>query len=346
VLDTLKLSLTEFDIDLRAALDVQPASFNAATGEARGDCPLWRAEGQTVIGSKAFYNGDDFNVTVQPRTASEPTSIGCYVQFSVPKVADGSNYEPADLNATKTALQTIERELKEIGVHTNINTATLSRLDSCKTIQFAEGFSAYEPVLRALRGARVSRRDYGTTFLWHNTLQEICVYDKIEEMKRHKRKITGLNPNSIRFEHRLLKARKVRDAIGLSSVNDLLSGFEQVGCGYRAAMEKQLFRLAPSELTRLSAAEIVTHFEHLKARGSRYFLRDYLVAVGMNQMVDDVAALESALATVSDSRMTLYRLRKQLDAARIVAMSLRESSQSKRTLGELYREMEREVLAV
>jgi hypothetical protein len=344
MLDTLKLSLMDYEIGPDAVLDVQPSVYCAATGQGPGGFPLWSRSGRPVVGTKAFYNADEFNVTVQPLSASEPLSIGCYVQFSVPKVANGSNYQPADFNATKTALKSIERELAGIGIRTNIKTATLSRLDSCRTVSTAHDYRAYQPVLCGLRGARVAKRDYGTTYLWHNTLQEVCVYDKIEEMKRKKHSVEGLPPNSVRFEHRMLKARKIRDVTGLATVSDMLSGYEQIKAGYVDAMRKQLFKRSPAEVSVLTEGEMVTQLERLKASGKRYYLREYLMAAAVGRMENDFDALVSAVEKVCDSRMTALRLRNQLDQARMDALALRASAGCSQTLGELYRELERKVV--
>jgi hypothetical protein len=340
MLDTLKLSLTDFEIMGDACLDVQAGTFNAATGELSSHYPLWCAGGRTVTGSKAFYNADEFNVTVKPVRDDEPMAISCQVQFSVPKVATGSNYEPADFEATKSALKAINSELKGIGIKTNLKTATLSRLDSCKTVNTIEGYQAYEPVLRAMRGKRVRKRDYSNSFLWHNTVQEICVYDKIEEMRVKNRNVAGLPVNSVRFEHRLLKARKIRDSIGLSSVSDLLSGFEQVREGYAKAMRQQLFYHSPEEVQALTVQGVAEQLEHFKATGSRYYVRDYLVAQGVARMAESMDTLLLAVESVSDSRMTLYRARKQVDTAQFDALAMLCSSHSSRTLKDLYNELE------
>jgi hypothetical protein len=347
MLDTLRLSLTDFEIGPDAVLDVQPSVYCAATGQGPGGFPLWSRFGRPVVGTKAFYNADHYNVTVQPVRDDAPLAIGCYVQFSVPKVASGSNYQPADLTATKNALKMIHSELKSIGIKTNIKTATLSRLDACKTVVASEPYAAYHPVLISVAGTKaIKRRDYGSTFLLHNTQQEICVYDKIAEMKARKHSVSKLPGNSIRFEHRMLNARKIRDASGLSNVKDLVSGFEQVEACYSAAMRKQLFHYSASELEAVTARSLAEQLQHFRDSGSRYFLRDYLVSLGAAQMAGNMGALLEAVEMVTDSKTTYHRTRKQLDNAQHQALTLRKSTHSRRTLKELYRELEAGVLNV
>ncbi len=344
MLDTLKLSLGDFEIAPNADLTVQAPTFNLSTNEFGARYPLWRSGSNHVVGSKAFHNSDNFNVTVQPYNPKEPQSIGCFVQFSVPKVANGSNYEPADLEATGTALVTMQSELRSIGIRTNILRATVSRLDSCKTICTQEPYEAYAPILSRLQGQRVSKRDYGTTFLWHNTLQEVCVYDKIAEMLVRKKNVSKLPKNSVRVEHRMLKARKVRDVLGFNSVADLLVGFEQVEASYKSAMKTQLFRYSPAELEIVTVKDFESYLKVFKEAGNAAYVDAFVRAVGFRQLSADKEAFLRAVENVSDSRMTLSRTKKKLVQSEIDALALQRETTSKHTLGELYRELEREVL--
>jgi hypothetical protein len=350
MLDTLKLSLTDYEIGPDAVLDVQPSVYCAATGQGPGGFPLWSRFGRPVVGTRAFHNAENYNVTVAPFRPSDPQSIGCQVQFSVPKLANGSNYEPADFVATEAALVTIERELASIGIKTNIKTARMSRLDACRSVRTSEPYQAYAPVLARLQGTRVAKRDYGTTFLWHNTVQEVCVYDKREEMKRRKKNLARVPRNVVRFEHRLLKARKVREVLGFGTAGDLLQGFEQVAVGYKAAMQEQLFRDSPKEIAISTAADFEAQLTvligDLRNRQNRpNFVDCYVRAIGFRQLVADKEAFLRAVENVSESRMTLWRTQKKLREMEIDALALEQIAPSKHTLGELYRELEREVLS-
>jgi hypothetical protein len=351
VLDTLKLSVWPYDISPDANLDVQPPSFNTATGEVRGRYRLFRRGVGFVEGAKAFHNADDFQVTVKPLSHSDADAIGCYVEFSVPRLANGSNFEPADFAATEQALVTIERELRSIGINTNIETATISRLDSCKNVLTREPFPAYAPVLASLPGSRTAKRDYGTTFLWHNTVQQFCVYDKREEMKHKKRNVTLLPKNVVRFEHRLTKGRKVRDVLGFGTAADLLIGFDEVKKAYVTAMQKQLFRLSPAQLESAITSDWETQLIHLIGHSSNSemsssVIDDLLRARGWPQVQADGDALFAAVEKFCPNRMSEHRIKKKMNQAKANAMALQQIAPSKHTLGELYRELEREVLSL
>lgn len=345
MIDTLKLSLTDYSVAPGADLDVQPSAFNAATGEARSNHPLWHDGSRYVTGSKAFHNGEDFNVTIKPLSPSEPQSIGCFVQFSVPKVVDGSNYHPVDYKGTTEALRAVQKYLRDVGIKTNIKTASLSRVDVFRTVEADEPYQSYQPVLSMLQGQRMSKRDYGTTFLWANTQQEICVYDKLVEMQQRKARVDGLPENSIRFEHRMLKGKKVRDTLGMRSAGDLLAGYDHVQSVYRNVMHKQIFKRSVQEIEVVTANQIVHEMELFKGRGDRYWYQNWLQAKGMISVMSNVDAVREAIKTVSDNRMMQSRAIKKLEVAQMDAAALKIVSPCDKTLGELYGELKSKVLA-
>jgi hypothetical protein len=345
MLDTLRLTLGEYTIGADPELTVELPTFNAATKELGGYYRLWASGSTHQMGKKAYHNAEDWNFTLQAHGQDGDYTIVPQMSFSVPKLANGSNYEPADFKATETALINAERELRRIGVYTEIETATLSRVDSCKNVLMCESFQAYAPVLARLQGQRMNKRGYGTTFLWENTVQEVCVYDKREEMKRRKKNLSRVPRNVARFEHRLLKPRKVRDALGFSSAGDLLIGFDEVKKGYVTAMEKQLFRFSPVEVEIMTAGDFEARLTSFQASGKKNWLAGYLEAYALQQLGADKDAFLRAVENVTDNRMTFCRTRKKLMQAEINSLELEQLAPAKHTLGELYRELKREVLS-
>ncbi len=346
MIDTLKLSLTDYKVSPGADLIVQPSSFNAATGALYSNHPLWHDGARYMEGSKAFHNGEDFNVTLKPMSPSEPGSVGCFVQFSVPKVATGDNYYATDYKGTAAALATVEKYLRDVGVRTNIKTASLSRVDAFKTVQADEPYQAYHPILSMLEGKRMSKRDYGTTFLWANTQQEICVYDKVAEMEHRRLSVLKVPANSLRFEFRMLKPRKVQNMLEMRSVADLLDGYDHVATVYQQHLHKQLFQRSVSDVARLSARQVKEELRYYKdVLGKRFWFNSWLMASGMRAVALDADALKQAVEDVAGNRETARRAFRQIEAARLDAVALEIIAPSKRPLGELYSELKSKVLA-
>jgi hypothetical protein len=347
VIDTLKLSLTDYSVSSGADLIVQPPTRNNATGEISGNFNLWRSGSGYVEGSKAFHNGEEFNVTFKPGHSPQGDSVLCLVQFSVPKVADGSNYHPTDYNGTQRALGEVEERLKGIGIRTNVQTAKLSRVDAFKTVEASEPYACYHPVLGMLSGTRMAKRDYGTTFLWGNQSQEICVYDKRVEMEQRKVALDGVTLHPLRFEWRMLKGRKVRESLGgISSVADLLAGYDHVRQSYVGTMEKQLFNRSVREVATVTALEIEEQLLAARARErSRYWFDDWLKARGLAAVIGNLDAVHQAVKSVSDNRATQLKIMRKLRAAQTDAMTMKIIGPSPRTLAELYGELKSKVLS-
>ncbi len=344
MIDTLKLCLNDYEIAPRAPLELQPSSVNVASGAMRANFPLWHDGTRSIEGAKAFYNGEDFNVTIKPISPTEPDSIACLVQFSVPKVATGSNFHPTDHNGTASALKLVQKHLRGIGIKTNIKTASMSRVDVFKTVEMDEPYSAYHSVLSMLQGQRMAKRDYGTTFLWANTQQEICVYDKLMEMQQRKASIAGLPVNSLRCEHRMLKGRKVQDTLGMKTVGDLLAGYDHVRDVYNAAMQKQLFQRSVSDVKSYSARHAREELEFMRTH-NRHWFRAWVLAKGMRSLDVDVESLKGVINEVAGNRSTAHRAIKQLHDAQLDAVALKIITPAKRPIGALYEELKRKVLA-
>jgi hypothetical protein len=345
MLDTLKLSLSEYSVSSDAQLQVQPGLVDNATGELIGNNKLWRADGRAVCGSKAWHNGQDVNVTIKPNTHTTNGPSLCLVQFSVPKVALGSNYYPVSSYGAVRALRVVEKYLADIGISTNLKSAAVSRLDAFKVAVCSEPYDSYHPVFATLQGQRMRRRDYGRTFLWENTLQEICAYDKLEEMRRNKHSVEGLPPNSLRFELRALKMQKVRNWLGIQNAGELLANLDHLEHEYRAVMEKQLFKGEVTQASKLTQGQVREQLEAAKEHCGREWFEKYLLAVAYNALGGDVDAVKAALLEVAGTRQAARKMTKKLEAAHLDAVATSIQGSSRRPLGELYTELREKVLA-
>ena len=346
MIDTLKLSLSDYSVTEKPDITIQPSAVNAATSEFRSEYPLWHDGSRYVLGARAYHNADNFNLSIQPLSPSEPDKVGCFVQFSVPKVATGSNYHPTDHKGTVEALKSIQQQLRAIGVKTNLKTANLSRVDTFKTVSAREPYHSYHPVLAMLQGQRMAKRDYGTTFLWGNTQQEICVYDKLVEMQHRKCNIAGLPDNSIRFEHRMLKAKKVRDTLEMRTVSDLLSAPDHVRDTYHKIMEKQLFKLSVEEIEIFTPSQVENLMQATRDSGHRDYVLRSVAALAIAAGVVDAEMICKASDNVASNRMTALRNRRIMKRVQMDAAALQQAGTSKRTLSDLYSELQRGVLSV
>ncbi len=344
MLDTLKLSLDEYEVQPHAALDLQHPTVNTATGAYAAEHVLWRNGKREVRGVRAFHNGERINITLKPRVEAPGTQALCLVQFSVPKLANAGNYHATDHKGTQAALDAVAAYLRDFGIKTNIERASVARLDAAKTLETREPFAGYSPVLGRLQGKRTQRRDYGSTFLWGNTRWEACAYDKLEEMRRQKISVAGLPANSLRMELRSLTGRKTREMFGFSSVAELRDGLDHVPTVYRAQMEAQMFRHElPDELL-LSRPDLVAQLEAARDASPRWF-STWWKAWAMHQLAPEMEAVKYAVRVVSPNRMTAHRIIREIEQGEREGLALEHIGASKRTWGELYNELRDKVLA-
>lgn len=264
-IDTVKVRFTDYEIKPGAGLQVFPGTIDFATSEQKEDV-IYNGKGCTIVGSKAVRNTDKYNLTLSNR--------GCFVQMSLPKVLNDDNTSSIDKTETKKALQFIEQDLRENGIHTNIFNQDLSRVDLFRGAITDNVFLNYVPIFQLLHGKRQNRRDYGTSFLYGNTQRQSMFYDKaVERAIRQGENIKG-STNDVRCEHRLLTKKSVQPT-GLVVTNDLLKSFNDLHQVYLKGvrsvfqsedLEQSIQAVTSNEWTRL--------FYELKAERGRLTLRE------------------------------------------------------------------------
>ncbi len=342
-LDTLRVRLSDYEIAAHPSLTLEHSPTELATGAAGANYRLWKG----VEGRKAFHNAEHFNVTIKPNNPTDPTSIGCFVQFAVPKLAAGDNYYPADRSTTGAALDLLERGLADIGIKTNPRNALLTRLDATRNVSIEEPYGCYRPVFAMLQGSRMVGRQYGETgSMWGNTQQQLAAYDKLQEMAIRKVSTVGL-PLTARLEVRYLNGRKIYDMLGMKTVREVLADFDAVETAYRDAMRKQLFRYDAPDVARLVASEIAADMRYFQQVKGREWLSWYLKAYGLHTLLNlaDIETIKAVVSEVSGSRMKTSRIARELDSLRFQGESLRIVAGSRRTVGSLYDELQEKVLS-
>jgi hypothetical protein len=348
VIDTMQLLLIDYEIK-GAKMTLVPASVDTETGEMKGNYALWREGDRQIAGKQAFHRDGHLNVEVRPDRNADGTGpkTFCVVRFEVPKFAGGNNYQAVDLAGTKDAFEQTEQWLRDVGIKTNIKTAKPCRMDAFDNVAADEPYSCYQPVLSLLQGSRMKQRGYENGFLWENQSAEICAYDKRRHLLHKKESVQGLPRHPLRFEFRALKARKIRDAYGFNSVQDVLDGYDNIRGVYLQTMKKQLFHYDASDVEALFHSELVTDFRWYRENTgrewmSKYF-RDYGIFCTMQKA--SMETVIGALNEVEENKMKRSRLKKKLGSLHFAAAALSLMPVSNRTHGELYNELQEKLLA-
>lgn len=341
MVDTLQLSVPEYDIAPDHGLTIQPASFRPRTGELIGDFRLW--DGQE--GRAAYYNGDRFNVDLKPYQGQ----VYLTVHMSLPGYIGENNVAPVTREDASRIVANLQREVSALGVRCNLQNAHVSRLDAFRNIQTCEPFHVYAPILSLLDGKRM--RDMvqygGSSFRWGNSLAQVNAYDKVLQLASKKHSVEQFRGvNLVRFEHRSLKRRKVEDLYGFVTVSDLLREYDSIPGIYSRTMGDVLFRYGGEDVEVLSQRQLEQELREFKQRAGRYWMSEYLLAVGMKALLSRVSVqtVTEAVRNVSGNRMAATRNKRRLQRALVNQTLLTERDEATRSFRKLYDELRTGVL--
>lgn len=350
-IDTLKLSFTDYEITKDSKLIVQPASFELGTGTIKNEFYLFDLDGKEISGKNAYYNDPEgmFNLTLSPKHGRTIP----FVQLSIPKNYYGDNYKSVGKEETKQVLNKLGRRLKDVGFKANIADAKLSRVDTFKTIQTEETFLTYSPLFDAIEGKRKYKRDYGTTYLWANSMEEVSAYDKIAEMLLRKKDVSNLNPNSIRFEDRLMQAKKIVPALGVSTVKELIKDYGILQAYYNKTMSENLFKYKGNDLPLTTTEQLEYQVEYFMDRYKRDWLSRFLITLSASDRIKQdryLSAIKNVLKRRGESSNTIkvkvHRTKKKLQQFRLDTVLSKRSGAKDKTVMVLYKELKEKVLKV
>lgn len=346
-LDTVHLHLTDYSVQADNALTIVPSAYKASTGELVSDFHLYTdTSGRQVNGRRAFVNTPKLQCTFEPFTKTVQ-GVSCFVQFSVPKVHYGNNYYSVGEQGSQAVFKEVEKELWESGVHTDINTCNITRLDTFKNIEPEENFNSYSPLFGLLKMRRGVDRTYPESFLMKNSQQQFCVYDKIAEMQNRKVDTSPFPEKTMRFEHRCMNRQKVQNVFGFSSVASLFEG------GYLTVKKKQveewgtnLFCYGVEEVMTLGSGVIEQELRYFKEKYKRNWFDWFLKSNGTRYLAEvaGVEVVRMALQNIEAEKTMIWRAEKTLEQARRESDFVRQAESTNKTLGTLYLELKEKVL--
>jgi len=353
MIDTLQLNLVDYEINKDANLEIEPCRVNLRTGEQIGNYILFKNEdGNWIEGKKAYLNNEHFQFDIK--------SKGCFVKFSVPKILTNSNYYSIGKNGIRAALNKVEKELRENGINTNIYNSKLSRLDGFKNITTNEKFIDYAEIFSTLSMSRMNMRNYGTTFLYENGSQEICVYDKNEEMKFHRKElssngidITTFPQNTMRIENRLKSHKKINSILEIGTASELTKHYDEMRELITKNVSKRLFKHSVDEIDTLVSSELKSQLLFYLQNFPKNVLLEFLSGYGLNNFNKHYSfnEVESIMREyyeqngyASESiRVMLYKHRKKFHQ-KLIEYRMNKIVDKNVSLGTLYNEIKNKYL--
>jgi len=369
MVDSLTLDLSGCEISRNHSLTLQPPSYQPATGLIHGGYDL---HGHEI--SKAFYNGEKFNLTLKPVVGSQRVMrLATYVQTSLPRYLAANNFEAVSQSQAGEVLGKLEDDLAAVGIKANTEAADLVRLDLFRNVHTEHSFDTYSPVLSMLEGKRMrSPQEFGgTCFLYKNSQHEIVAYDKIAEMEHklsaerrragsrsHEARMLAARAavheaagagNVLRFEYRMRHGEKIRTTTGIATAGEMLRRYDDLAGIYSRAMSDNLFRFDGRNRAILQARKLEQLLSALKDLYPRSYVRRFetIAAAEGLRMYGTVESIASVIEKVSGQKGTASKFRRRMFEQKMFLKELRrrEIDVEAVPIGELYSELRGKVLA-
>lgn len=350
-IDSVHLQIKDYSITPETRVEITPPSFVAGTGELINDRFLYRdTRGREFRGAKAKINikNPAYQFTISPFTKVGKDISNCFVQFSVPKVHSGSenNFYSVGEQGTEAVFKTVEKSLWEQGIHTDLNKAEFTRIDTFKNIEPEEEFPVYAPLFGLLRMRRGEDRAYPQGFLLKNTQQQFCIYDKIQEMKDRKLNVEQYPAMAMRFEHRLLNKDKVDKVFGFTAVEDLfIGGYEKVKQEQVGQWKNNLFSYTVEDIISTGASMLQVEMQVFKDKYDKKWFEWFLKSYGAYYLaqVAGIEIVKVALQNFEPDRMKVWRAEKTIDMLSRELEMIKQVEGRNKTLGTLYMELKEKV---
>jgi hypothetical protein len=332
MIDSLQLNLTEFEIDKDPNLVINPFPFNPREKHKNNRILFSDVDGKMYNGKNAYHNSDILNLDI--RTYFKQ-GIKAHLKYSLPKVYnDGINFHPVPKENLKDLFGFIENYLdEEVGVKTKLIDSKIGRIDLFKNILTNENFHSYKPIFKKLDMKRKPyTREYPTTYLQYNSISELCIYDKIEDMTQ---KIKNVNLSNYpkycsRFEVRDFKNRNIVKKINIKTVQDILDNYDLISKYYNNQM-MGLFNLSPKEfigkmrkeqqptkhLTEKELTKRILNFKLID--NSRNYLDNFFKFYGINTLVElsgSIDIVKNAVYNVTNDKSRKTRIEKKFDSSK------------------------------
>ncbi len=350
-IDKLQLLLPVSEVAFRPEFPaIVEKPINAATGEYLRDRLLYRAGDLEVTGAKAFYNSENFNLSILPHREGGSSLV--LVHFSAGAFRD-NNLLPLDADQTLDAARAVADELDSLGCDFEVEKAKITRMDIARNVELSHPVACYAPAFSALNcRKRVDKMDFGGTgFLVGNKFWEIGFYDKGAEMHEKGIELAACPENTLRPEVRYKKSQTVREATGVETLADLKQKWLGLRDSYISSLTRDVFRPKMEAKTE-ATLDFYQEARFVSESGLKRKWQAFKGEVGLLLLVRDMG-LEAAkhfatnhLVEDPDSEAGIRQVKRQnaeLDAADY-ALRMQHEAPSGTLVKELYRELKRKTL--
>ena len=239
----------------------------------------------------------------------------------------------------------LEMALAKHGVFTSLLHAEPCRLDLFQNVPTDHACETYFPLLELLRPGRTQLISYPTTTLWKNKQWQFNIYDKIAEMKSRDASVEGLPPDVLRFEIGLLEKQKVRKELGILTVNQLLSDFDQLPIYFQRVLEEHLFSGELPDGPIIPGPSLQAKLETYKLNAGRNWLSKWWIHKGVEGVLREypIEEIKEALSKVQGAHEP-YQLTQRILEQRLFQERFETFQRTGIDLKDLYDELRGKLL--
>ena len=347
MIDKLKLSIRDFSIEKHAPLISQKTRF--LNQESLSEKINFVYDDNTkVLADKSFLNTDFYNLTIREKDLA-------ILEFNPSRIIHENNFFSIDNNQLKKSCEIISNDLKEKGIHFNLESSTISRIDLQKTKQMDYPFFQYEPIFNFLNASRMNNVKYQGYNGYINNSRQGIFYDKLSEMESKKEDISNFKGmNFIRHEQRLKNIRTVKSNLNYNTPKDYFSKINYYGLNdfYNNFLEKVIFRDTKkidfkNERIDLNIDSEIRLINYIQSTQNRNIINDYLAIQGIENILKKfktIVNFKEFLKMAGFSRMHIYNTEKKINI--YFKLYMQQQKQTKNLLNKCYSELRNKFLAV
>lgn len=299
-IDKIELTTKDFGVE---KITREIFGINANTKQGNTELPVYfDLTGDSLKANSYYHNGKIASYNVNKH--------GLMVSFN-----PSTKYHPYNLISTGDKLarvvSEVSKELKQIGIHTDINQAKIVRADLTRNTLLSNPFSVYMSGLRLLKGKRQSNTEYPDGYLIKNKQHQTIFYDKGLKLQLDKTPIP-IPPNFARGEVRATKNKTVNRYFQINTIPDLLeTPSEEINRFFKDYLNNTIFKRVEFGEQSLIDFDSEIHLYHtLKARKPKGYFNEWLHLCSIDtilSMFGSLRGLELFLKECGENRMTIHR---------------------------------------
>jgi hypothetical protein len=216
----------------------------------------------------------------------------------------------------------IHDECKKIGLHFNLESCAVPRIDIARNVEMNHNLIMYESAFKLLKGSRMkNQRFYEGGYLIKSTQNQISFYDKQNELLANGINIEMHEHNLLRGEMRLTSTKSVGKKLNISTIQNFNDFSEnEVDEIYKIFLNKMIFpKQFESQQTIIDFNKESEILKECHREYGRNFIDTYFAIRSIDTIILEFGTLENFKSFIADtihfnSRNTINNIMKKIES--------------------------------